>query len=435
MTHLKLLILVLATISSNLAAQSWFPLGSGVNDKVRTIIKARIGGIYAGGDFTNAGGLSALHTARWNGTNWNRMDSNGFLSNNVYTLNESNFTLYAGGSFSFHIQKWNTLDQYWTPVGTGMNGDVRCLGYAGNNLYAGGLFNQAGGNWAHFIAKWDGSNWSGLGPSGQEGLNANAYAMAVIGNDLYVGGNFSIAGGVPANRIAKWNGSSFSPLGLGTDGEIYTILADGNTLYVGGNFVTAGGNPAAYVAKWDGSNWSQVGGGLSNYVYALAYDGTTLYAGGLSFIAKFDGNTWTALGGTSPNGPVRTLCLTGDGLYAGGDFTMIGGVPANRIARFGAPIGIQPVSNEIPKGFTLSQNYPNPFNPKTNINFSIAKPQHVKITVSDITGRQVAEIVNEKLSAGSYKADFDGSGLASGTYFYSMQTEGFRDVKKMIIVK
>ncbi len=96
---------------------------------------------------------------------------------------------------------------------------------------------------------------------------------------------------------------------------------------------------------------------------------------------------------------------------------------------------ITPISSEVPVGFSLSQNYPNPFNPVTNINFSIARSQHVKIIVTDITGRQFAELVNEKLNAGTYRADFNGANLSSGTYFCTMLSEGFKDVKKMILVK
>jgi len=97
--------------------------------------------------------------------------------------------------------------------------------------------------------------------------------------------------------------------------------------------------------------------------------------------------------------------------------------------------GITPISNEIPKGFSLGQNYPNPFNPVTNINFSIPGSQNVKIVVMDILGKEVATLVNEILSAGTYKADFDASGLSSGIYFYRLETENYTEVKKMTLVK
>lgn len=98
-------------------------------------------------------------------------------------------------------------------------------------------------------------------------------------------------------------------------------------------------------------------------------------------------------------------------------------------------IGIQNLSTEIPADFKLSQNYPNPFNPVTNIEFSLPKSGMTKLTVFDITGKEVEKLVNQNLSAGTYKVDFDASPLSSGTYFYRIEAGDFVQVKKMILVK
>lgn len=92
-------------------------------------------------------------------------------------------------------------------------------------------------------------------------------------------------------------------------------------------------------------------------------------------------------------------------------------------------------NNNIAKDFRLEQNYPNPFNPSTNISYSAPYAGNVKISVFDITGKLVSEIVNEYKNAGVYSFKFEGSNLSSGTYFYKMETERFTDVKKMILVK
>ncbi len=101
----------------------------------------------------------------------------------------------------------------------------------------------------------------------------------------------------------------------------------------------------------------------------------------------------------------------------------------------GNPNAINTISTEVPNGFSLSQNYPNPFNPVTNINFSIPKSGYVKLTVFDILGREAAILVNENLTTGTYKVDFDASGLSSGVYFYKLETDVFIDVKKLILIK
>ncbi len=99
------------------------------------------------------------------------------------------------------------------------------------------------------------------------------------------------------------------------------------------------------------------------------------------------------------------------------------------------PIGITPISNNVPDKFALLQNYPNPFNPVTNINFDIAKTGIVKLAVYDVTGKEVASLVNGELTAGSYKYDFNASDLASGIYFYRLEAGNFTSVKKMMLIK
>lgn len=98
-------------------------------------------------------------------------------------------------------------------------------------------------------------------------------------------------------------------------------------------------------------------------------------------------------------------------------------------------IGIQQIGTEIPESFALSQDYPNPFNPATMIRFSIPKNSFVSLKVYDITGKEIRNLKNENLTAGNYEADFDGSGITSGVYFYRLQTNDFTDTKRMTLIK
>ncbi len=101
----------------------------------------------------------------------------------------------------------------------------------------------------------------------------------------------------------------------------------------------------------------------------------------------------------------------------------------------GGTIGIQQISTSLPDKFYLSQNYPNPFNPNTNIEFSLPQKSFVKLKVFDLLGREIANLVNENLSAGSYKYDFNASALPSGIYFYKLETENFSETRKMVLIK
>lgn len=93
------------------------------------------------------------------------------------------------------------------------------------------------------------------------------------------------------------------------------------------------------------------------------------------------------------------------------------------------------VSNVIPKEYALLQNYPNPFNPETKINFDIPNLADVKISVYDITGKEIAVLVNEKLEPGSYSFKWNGASFASGIYFYRVQSGNFVQTRKMVLVK
>jgi hypothetical protein len=97
--------------------------------------------------------------------------------------------------------------------------------------------------------------------------------------------------------------------------------------------------------------------------------------------------------------------------------------------------GIHGIGETIPTSFRLSQNYPNPFNPNTKIQFSILRKSVVTLKIYDILGKEIATLVNEVKSAGSYSVDFNGSNLPSGNYFYRIETDGNSEVKKMTLVK
>jgi len=198
---------------------------------------------------------------------------------------------------------------------------------------------------------------------GQEGLNGAIQVLAVFDDDsgggpaLYAGGWFTTAGGVEVNHIARWNGESWTALGSGMDDVVFalTVYDDGSgpALYAGGMFTTAGGVEANYIAKWDGKEWYALGTGMSDWVFALTVfddslgSGKALYAGGdfiaaggvtVNYIARWKGSSWSDLGLGGMNNSVRSLAAfeddSGPVLYAGGEFTIAGGVEANRIARW-----------------------------------------------------------------------------------------------------
>jgi hypothetical protein len=97
--------------------------------------------------------------------------------------------------------------------------------------------------------------------------------------------------------------------------------------------------------------------------------------------------------------------------------------------------GIGNLNNQIPEKYSLEQNYPNPFNPSTNINFALPKQGFVKLVVYDITGRVVNTLLNEDKKAGTYSILFNAENLASGVYYYKIESGDFQSTRKMLLIK
>ena len=316
--------------------------------------------LYAAGRFDLVGGAPAMHVARWDGEHWDTVG--GGFDDTVHALLvfddvlRSRPALYAGGEFSMAggqpascIAAWDGTS--WSPLGAGVNGIVRALGAfddglgGGPALYAAGDFTTAGGTPAARIARWNGVSWSPLG-SGTDGVVSS---LAVFddggGPALFAGGFFVNAGGVMASRIARWNGTSWTPVGSGMIGGPVLCLrvfddGSGPALYAGGEFSrTASGSVMNGIARWNGVAWSSLDGGMGNGgdVHALgAFDdgaGTALYAGGRFRVAggmaaesaaRWNGSAWSPLGGGVQVGPLRAFAVfdagKGPDLYAGGEF-------------------------------------------------------------------------------------------------------------------
>jgi hypothetical protein len=91
--------------------------------------------------------------------------------------------------------------------------------------------------------------------------------------------------------------------------------------------------------------------------------------------------------------------------------------------------------NAIPTQLSLDQNYPNPFNPTTRIRFALPSEKQVRIEIYSVLGERIATLVNDRLSAGVYTVDVDGSRLSSGVYYYRLVAGETALTRKMLLVK
>ena len=195
-----------------------------------------------------------------------------------------------------------------------------------------------------------------------------------------------------------------------------------------------------YISKTTngGNSWIQMNTGLSHYfVDGFFTNDSTGYSIGLSttslpckiFKTTNGGENWISQL-TLDNIELTRLCMLSNNTgYA------IGGNSIFKTTTGGQTVNISIISNQIPKRYSLQQNYPNPFNPSTRIKFDIPRGSPVRLKVYDMQGREVAELVNEKLSAGVYEYEWNGVGLPSGVYFYRLQVGEFIETRRMVLVK
>lgn len=409
------------TVRAQDSCPEWTPglfSAGDVNGKVYDLLTWDDGtgpAVYAGGQFTTAGSAQATFIARWTGSEWRTLGT-GMGGGVVWALDVFDDgggpALYAGGTFTEaggvtarFIARWR--DGAWSPVAGETNGEVRCFAVwddgTGPALYVGGAFTTIGGVLANGVARFDGTTWMPLG----SGMNARVHSLAAFddggGSALYAGGPFLRVDGVDdTDHFARWNGSSWSPVGEGVSSSVDTLAVwddgtgaalyaggnylgprfgaiarwngsnleplgsamygaavklhvhddgTGSRLYVGGALIARAGDPYIHVSRWDGSAWSTLGGDTDSVVQAMASfdDGTgpRLFVGGgfkragdldAEYIASWSATGWTPLSVGGLDDSARALAIFDDGsgpaLYVGGEFESVDGLAISRIARW-----------------------------------------------------------------------------------------------------
>jgi hypothetical protein len=356
--------------------------------------------VYAGGSFTTISGtprnrLAAIHT---DGSlqSWHPN-----AGGTVNALAVTGSTVYAGGSFTCFgncpsgtegVDKWtrNRLAaihtdgtiQPWNPDVGGIFPTVNALAVSGSTVYAGGVFTQIGCNTGCSITggPFTRNYLAAIGTDGSlKSWNPNAsgpvYALAVSGSTVYAGGSFTCFGNCPSGTegVDKWTRNSLAAIDIGgtcltsynssclkswdpsASNTVSALTVSGSTVYVGGSFTSTGGTGRNRLAAID------IGGtcltaympsclhswdpGANNNVNALAMSGSTVYAGGdFTSIGGATRNRLAAihtdgsLQSWDPNASstVNALAVSSSTVYAGGSFTSIGGIPRNRIVSINA---------------------------------------------------------------------------------------------------
>jgi ligand-binding sensor domain-containing protein len=395
--------------------------------------------------------------------------NSGLPGNSIRTIGvDSNNIVWIGtgyGLVKYYNNNWTVFDTSNSGIA---NSSVWCLEIDNdNNIWVG-----AGGGLPGGVSKFDGSSWVNFNPGNSSIPSAN-----VIDLDFDSQGNLWVA---TLNGLGKFDGSNWTVFrdtnsGLPTN-SLTNVEANGDTIWIG--------TQNSGVVKYDGQNWvtynTQNSGLPYNTIFlrdAIKFDSNNIvwigtYGGGL---AKFDGLNWTVfnhLNSPLPSSYVTSLLIKENiiGIGTGNkgiaflknnnkweifnDSNSV--LPSNTVNTIASDklgntwigtnngvaiynetgiVNIKNIYQLQAQDFELLQNYPNPFNPTTKIKFAIPKSGNVRLKVFDQLGREVRTLVNGELTAGSYEYEFDGSGLASGVYFYRIETGSFVETKKMLLIK
>jgi hypothetical protein len=210
-----------------------------------------------------------------------------------------------------------------------------------------------------------------------------------------------------------------------TSNIVITLAVDGTTLYAG---TTSG----LFKSTDSGNNWNTVNNGLGvTYILYIYSYNKNLFAGtwgGGVYYSSNEGANWANISTGLTNLDDRAITIFNSNIYV----ATVGGVwkrPLNQV------VSVLQNQSIVPNEYSLGQNYPNPFNPTTNIRYEIPNKSFVKLGITDMLGREIETLVNEKQSPGTYSIIWNASQYPSGVYFYKLTTDGFTDTKRMLLLK
>ena len=395
---------------------------------------------------------------------------------NIYcmiTVGDS--TVFVGGDNATLLRTTDNGNSWKSVMGGSMYADtILSLAYGDGYVFAG-----ANGVESVYRSSDDGTSWNvantGLPP------NARMNALALSGDTIFAATDQGVYSS--ADSGATWNadtnGLAFQQLYPGQGGGTVGIATAGGKVYtIKSLFGSVYSSPAGKVS------WTQIAPDTFNMGYAIAAMDTNILIGTLKGVYLYRDGTWVPRNNGLPAdtatvyscifAKVDTLLFADFGLrngpfYVTSDLgatwtqvsdTSLGGAAVSiiagnenylfagtergvwRIPLADAITAVNKTSPVLPAVFVLHQNYPNPFNPTTNIEFRIADLGFVTLKVYNVLGQEVATLVNGMKRPGDYTVRFNGTGLASGVYFYRLSassvsgtTTGYTKAVKMILLK
>jgi photosystem II stability/assembly factor-like uncharacterized protein len=424
---LTLLIAVMG-ISILRAQDFWVRSHAPSPGRVMALSLTRNGHLVAGRQGEMGIGGSVLRSSD-NGGSWVEVNS-GLLDTNVVSLLVTrDGTILAGMSAWFgqpgvclyrstdEGNSWSRSDNGLAGVGQAValaedsTGDLFCIAETGLAGSVRGLFFSTDGgvswNLTATPLPWNGPN--GLLVNREGTLFAAAFSGVYRSSDK--GGTWdTLNNGLNALPLV-------TSLAAMPDGVLFAGMGYGGGVYRSGD---------------GGESWVNTGLNSGDVRALVATPGGVLFVGTQGkgvFWSSDTGHSWQQDNSGLPGLWVWSLLFTRDGhLFAGTD--------SGSIFRTTQPLtSIDPGGVEIPRAYILCQNYPNPFNPSTTIRYGLPERSRVTLSVFNILGQQLAEILRGEEESGYHEVRFDASGLASGVYFYRLEAGEFIQTRRFVLVR
>ena len=410
---------------------SWIKIG--FNEKRITEVN-----VISGGTILAAVTGEGIYRTSNNGVNW-LGSSSGFNCSAVLSTAFSGTAIYTGLEYNGLMRSTDNGNN-WTKVANGFKGTSCGLIYTASNGYLfaqsdSGLFRttNSGNNWVMLAGPFfrfnnivsnqngylfasgsypsygvwrstnNGASWDMPDPN----FMSSIYSLCISQSGTLFAG--SSGGGVYRSTNNGVNWIQSQPYAT-----VHSLTAAPNG-YVYGHFDVSLGQTGIYRSINSGVSWQYVGFGNNDYYVLKTNSAGHIFASGFYGAGVYrstnNGTNWFEVNSGLYNRMITTLVFDNSGyLYAG---TYYGGIYKTNIST----IGIELISSEIPEKFLLEQNYPNPFNPETKIKFGLPKSGSVKLSVYDVSGRKIEELVNQKLNSGTFEVTWNGSNLFKWSLF------------------
>lgn len=401
--HLLVMFLSLMTTTSLLHAQ-WTETDGPDDDNI-TCFAVSGTNLFAG-----TSGMGVIRSTD-NGASWKEV-SQGISNTPVNALLMNGTNLFAGTSGD-GIRLSTNNGKTWSTVNTGLTDNfVETFAVKGSQIFAGTYSEGV------FVSYDNGGGWKYLGLA-----DLYVEAIAICGTQLYAGGEKGIFSSIN-------NGTNWNPKNTGlTNKQVSSFVVADTFIFAG----TRGGG--VFVSTNNDDRWMPMNNGLSNkYILSLAVSGSNLYAGtngGGVFLSTDNGSSWAAINTGLANMSIHALAADSNNLFAGtseGVWRRPTSELTTSISEEGGP------SDKLTQ-YRLDQNFPNPFTQKTTLQFSLPRAEYVSMKIFSLQSEEVAYLISENVSAGTFQVDWNAEDLPGGVYVCLLQAGSFSQTSKLLLLK